>query len=118
MAGKPNAATRTRSHHRRIEVAAGTRTPPTHSVTDASVCCVTTWQAKDLLVHMEDVVSDLPLEVIQGSRIVEVRHHLANKGRFVEHVVQSLRQQGKLFVAAQSDRASRTSRVRYILRPF
>jgi trehalose 6-phosphate synthase/phosphatase len=31
------------------------------------------WQAKDMQIHMEDVMSNLPLEIIQGNRLVEVR---------------------------------------------
>ncbi|CAN0528208.1 unnamed protein product, partial [Ectocarpus sp. 12 AP-2014] len=32
------------------------------------------WQAKDMQIHMEDVLSNLPLEILQGNRMVEVRH--------------------------------------------
>ena len=37
------------------------------------------WQAKDMQIHMEDVMSTLPLEIIQGNRLVEVRHVGVNK---------------------------------------
>lgn len=30
------------------------------------------WQAKDMQIQLEDVLSNLPLEIIQGNRMVEV----------------------------------------------
>lgn len=30
------------------------------------------WQAKDIQIQLEDVLSNLPLEIIQGNRMVEV----------------------------------------------
>lgn len=30
-------------------------------------------QARDLQIHLEDVLSSLPIEVIQGYKVVEVR---------------------------------------------
>lgn len=40
------------------------------------------WQAKDMQIHMEDVLSNLPLEILQGNRMVEVRHQV--RGEEVE----------------------------------
>ena len=53
------------------------------------------WQAKDLQVHLEDAVSDLPLEVYQGGKRLEVRHVKANKATFVEALLSELDKAGK-----------------------
>jgi trehalose 6-phosphate synthase/phosphatase len=45
------------------------------------------WQAKDMQIQLEDVLSNLPLEIIQGNRMVEVRHQGASKGMVVESVL-------------------------------
>jgi trehalose 6-phosphate synthase/phosphatase len=45
------------------------------------------WQAKDMQIHMEDVMSTLPLEIIQGNRLVEVRHVGVNKSLVLEEVL-------------------------------
>ncbi|KAH8069108.1 hypothetical protein JL720_12012 [Aureococcus anophagefferens] len=45
------------------------------------------WQAKDMQIHMEDVMSNLPLEIIQGNRLVEVRHVGVNKSLVLEEVL-------------------------------
>ena len=31
-------------------------------------------------IHMEDVLSNLPLEILQGNRMVEVRHQVRERG--------------------------------------
>ncbi len=41
-------------------------------------------------IQLEDVLSNLPLEIIQGNRMVEVRHQGASKGMVVERVLQHL----------------------------
>ncbi|KAH8065122.1 hypothetical protein JL722_2027 [Aureococcus anophagefferens] len=43
--------------------------------------------AKDMQIHMEDVMSNLPLEIIQGNRLVEVRHVGVNKSLVLEEVL-------------------------------
>jgi len=48
------------------------------------------WQAKDMQVSMEDVLSNLPLEIIQGNHIVEVRHRAVSKARVLEAVLEHL----------------------------
>ncbi len=48
------------------------------------------WQAKDMQIQLEDVLSNLPLEIIQGNRMVEVRHQGASKGMVVESVLRHL----------------------------
>ena len=45
------------------------------------------WQAKDMQIHMEDVMSNLPLEILQGNRLVEVRHIGVNKSLVLEEVL-------------------------------
>ena len=50
-----------------------------------------TWQAKDMQISMEDVLSNLPLEIIQGNHIVEVRHRAVSKARVLEKVMEHLR---------------------------
>jgi trehalose 6-phosphate synthase/phosphatase len=45
------------------------------------------WQAKDMQIHMEDVMSTLPLEIIQGNKLVEVRHVGVNKSLVLEEVL-------------------------------
>ncbi|CAM9455163.1 unnamed protein product, partial [Laminaria digitata] len=68
------------------------------------------WQAKDMQIHMEDVLSNLPLEILQGNRMVEVRHQAANKSMVAEAVLkllsspQSLRERGEVdFVLCVGD---------------
>merc|ERR1712185_861570 len=39
---------------------------------------------------MEDVLSNLPLEIIQGNHIVEVRHRAVSKARVLEKVMEHL----------------------------
>jgi len=48
------------------------------------------WQAKDMQMHMEDVLNNLPLEILQGNRMVEVRHQCANKSNVVEILLRYL----------------------------
>ena len=48
------------------------------------------WQAKDMQISMEDVLSNLPLEIIQGNHTVEVRHRAVSKARVLEKVLAHL----------------------------
>jgi trehalose 6-phosphate synthase/phosphatase len=45
-------------------------------------------QAVEMQVHLEDVLSSLPLDVVQGNRMVEVRHQGNSKGTVVERILQ------------------------------
>ena len=45
------------------------------------------WQAKDMQIHMEDVLANLPLEIVQGKFFVEVRHVGVNKALVLEDVL-------------------------------
>lgn len=59
-------------------------------------------QAKDLQLHLNSLLSNLPVEVLVGDRVIEVRPHGVHKGR----VIDSLRSDaaGALFVALGDDR--------------
>mmetsp|Transcript_11551 Transcript_11551/g.33364 ORF Transcript_11551/g.33364 Transcript_11551/m.33364 type:complete len:1079 (-) Transcript_11551:351-3587(-) len=46
------------------------------------------WQAKDMQISMEDVLSNLPLAIIQGNHMVEVRHRAVSKSRVLEKVLE------------------------------
>jgi trehalose 6-phosphate synthase/phosphatase len=48
------------------------------------------WQAKDMHISLEDVLSNLPLEIIQGNHMVEVRHLLVSKAKVLEKVLDHL----------------------------
>lgn len=50
------------------------------------------WQAKDMQISLEDVLSNLPLEIIQGNHVVEVRHLLVSKAKVLEKVLDHLTQ--------------------------
>ncbi|CAM9446996.1 unnamed protein product, partial [Choristocarpus tenellus] len=60
------------------------------------------WQAKDMQINMEDVLSNLPLEILQGNRMLEVRHQATNKSMVAEAVLkllstsQSVRERGEV----------------------
>lgn len=45
------------------------------------------WQAKELLDHLEGVLSNEPIEVVPGQGIVEVKPQGVSKGRLVERVL-------------------------------
>ena len=45
------------------------------------------WQAKELLDHLEGVLSNMPAEVAQGAAIVEVKPQGASKGAAVEAIL-------------------------------
>jgi trehalose 6-phosphate synthase/phosphatase len=44
-------------------------------------------QAVEMQIHLEDVLSSLPLDVMQGNRTVEVRHQGNSKGTVVERIL-------------------------------
>lgn len=52
------------------------------------------WQAKDMQISMEDVLSNLPLEIIQGNNMVEVRHRAVSKARVLEKVLEFVANSG------------------------
>jgi len=45
------------------------------------------WQAKELLDHLEDVLSNKPIEVISGNTIVEAKPQGVSKGEVVERIL-------------------------------
>eukprot|EP00611_Tribonema_gayanum_P004565 TRINITY_DN1376_c0_g1_i1.p1 TRINITY_DN1376_c0_g1~~TRINITY_DN1376_c0_g1_i1.p1 ORF type:complete len:1060 (-),score=283.32 TRINITY_DN1376_c0_g1_i1:298-3147(-) len=48
------------------------------------------WQAKDMQINMEDSLSNMPLEILQGNRMVEVRHQAANKSFVADRVLKAM----------------------------
>jgi trehalose 6-phosphate synthase/phosphatase len=59
-------------------------------------------QARDLLLLLSDVISSLPLEILRGEKIIEVREHGINKGNVLRRLL-SLHP-GALVVAIGDDR--------------
>lgn len=47
------------------------------------------WQAQELLMHLEEVLSRIPAEVLQGDKVIEIRPQGINKGRFVKEMLQT-----------------------------
>jgi len=47
-------------------------------------------QAKELQIHLSEVLSNLPVEVLPGNRVIEVRPHGVHKGRISTEVVATL----------------------------
>mmetsp|Transcript_8169 Transcript_8169/g.10578 ORF Transcript_8169/g.10578 Transcript_8169/m.10578 type:complete len:244 (+) Transcript_8169:191-922(+) len=48
------------------------------------------WQAKDMQISMEDVLSNYPLEIIQGNHNVEVRHRSVSKSHVLQKALAHL----------------------------
>ncbi|KAB1204188.1 putative alpha,alpha-trehalose-phosphate synthase [UDP-forming] 11 [Morella rubra] len=53
------------------------------------------WQAKELLDHLENVLAKEPVEVKRGTYIIEVKPQGVSKGIAVENIISTLRTQGK-----------------------
>lgn len=51
------------------------------------------WQAKDMQIHMEDVLATLPIDIWQGNNMVEVRYRNASKASVVDEVYRWFRDQ-------------------------
>jgi trehalose 6-phosphate synthase/phosphatase len=60
-------------------------------------------QARELLLHLSEVLANQPVEVLAGEKVVEVRPHGVHKGRVVP-AVESTVAAGALFVALGDDR--------------
>ena len=60
-------------------------------------------QAADLRLHLAELTSDAPIEVILGEKVLEVRRNDVHKGRVVEDVLASAHQDAAI-VAAGDDR--------------
>ena len=90
-------------------------------------------QAKELRLHLAEVLSNMPLEVLQGNKVIEVRLHGVNKGaaalRILEHqtdgavpvVLGDDRTDEDMFLVMPEDAitmvvGTRSSRARYRLR--
>lgn len=59
-------------------------------------------QARDLLLLLNDVISNLPLEILRGEKIIEVREHGVNKGNVLRRLLEL--HPGALVVAVGDDR--------------
>lgn len=53
------------------------RSPPSHRNADEDFGL---WQAKELAVHLQDMAQKLPIDVIHGKKVIEVRPSNINKG--------------------------------------
>lgn len=62
------------------------------------------YQAKELQVHLRALLSNVPVEILAGEKIVEVRPHGANKGRIVPPILE--RNPAGTLVAAFGDDAT------------
>lgn len=60
-------------------------------------------QAKDLLVHLRELLSNAPVQILPGDKVIEVRPHAANKGRIVAPILEAA-PPGALLVALGDDR--------------
>ncbi len=47
-------------------------------------------QARELRLHLSDLLANSPIEVLTGEKVVEVRHHAAHKGTAVARVLREL----------------------------
>lgn len=59
-------------------------------------------QAKELLLHLRELLSNVPVEILAGDKVVEVRPHAANKGRLVAPAIAAA-PPGSLIVAMGDD---------------
>ncbi|GAU20967.1 hypothetical protein TSUD_201160 [Trifolium subterraneum] len=53
------------------------------------------WQAKELLVHLESMLANDPVVVKRGQHIVEVKPQSVSKGKVVEELISTMRNEGK-----------------------
>ncbi|MCI26593.1 putative alphaalpha-trehalose-phosphate synthase, partial [Trifolium medium] len=53
------------------------------------------WQAKELLVHLESMLANDPVVVKRGEHIVEVKPQGVSKGKVVEELISTMRNEGK-----------------------
>jgi trehalose 6-phosphate synthase/phosphatase len=61
-------------------------------------------QAKELHVHLRDMLSNVPVEILSGDKVIEVRPHGAHKGRIVAPLLAKA-PPGTLVVAMGDDRS-------------
>lgn len=45
------------------------------------------WQADELLLHLEEILSHVPVEAIHGHRVIEIRPQGIHKGRYVQEIL-------------------------------
>ena len=46
------------------------------------------WQADELLIHLEEVMAQFPVEAVKGHKVIEVRPLGIHKGRYIQHILQ------------------------------
>lgn len=61
------------------------------------------WQAHELYLHLGEVLADEPLEVLRGSRVLEIRPAGITKARGLQHVLSERRAAPDLVVIAGDD---------------
>jgi trehalose 6-phosphate synthase/phosphatase len=61
-----------------------------------------TWKASELLSHLSEVVSNLPVNVVHGNKIVEVNSQQINKGAAMERFI--MKERFDLVICAGDDR--------------
>jgi trehalose 6-phosphate synthase/phosphatase len=47
-------------------------------------------QARELLVHLREILSNVPVEIVAGNKVIEARPHGVHKGRIVERLLGDL----------------------------
>ena len=47
-------------------------------------------QARELLVHLREILSNVPVEIVPGNKVIEARLHGVHKGRIVERLLAGL----------------------------
>lgn len=64
------------------------------------------WQAKELMDHLEDVLSNMPVEVSSGNTIVEIKPQGVSKGGVVESILERTAADAAAAAAAAADAQS------------
>jgi trehalose 6-phosphate synthase/phosphatase len=60
-------------------------------------------QARELLVHLREILSNVPVEIVPGNKVIEARPHGVHKGRIVERLLTTL-PSGATILALGDDR--------------
>lgn len=47
------------------------------------------WQAHELAIHLDHTLSNLPVAVVQGNKVVEIRHQGISKGTIVKYILET-----------------------------
>jgi trehalose 6-phosphate synthase/phosphatase len=60
-------------------------------------------QARELLLHLREILSNVPVEIVPGNKVIEARPHGVHKGRIVERLLDG-RPAGATLLAMGDDR--------------